>query len=326
MSAAFNDELRLRGTYSRDVRAATLGERFDRTGGTANVQDYGENLNAPPQYQILTVQGGNPNVEPEEADTFTVGLVYRPQWFSGLDLSVDWYEVELEGSIESFTAQQIIDACYRRNDTGQCGFIERNAPGNRISIVNQSFQNVSKAKVAGVDFELAYRTEIDLFGGGEQLGLRLLGSWLDENSTTGATGVKTDRAGETGAASLPEWKYTTSLNYSRGPLNLFVQGRWLDEGLLSATNNLVSATTGQRVWDVADNTVDSVFYLDTRVAWTMATGNGSVELYANINNLLDEDPPVTATFAGFGANPAQVNAALFDQLGRRYTLGMRFDF
>ncbi len=322
IDAAFTDQVRFRTTYSRDVRAATLGERFDRTGGTTNIQDYGENPTAPPTYQILTVQGGNPAVDPEEADTKTVGIVYRPKWAERFDLSVDWYDVDLTGSIESFTAQQIVDACYRLGDTDQCQYIERQAANNRISLVNQTFQNVAGAAVSGVDIEVDYGL---MLGGGGNLNLRFLSSYLAENSITNAIGVTTERAGETGVAatSLPEWKHTLSATYSKGPLRAFVQGRFIDSGILSSTNNVLNTATGQVLYNVSDNTVDSAFYVDTRVSWTMDTRAGSIEIFGNVSNLLDEDPPIAATFGTFGAVSDQVNDALFDQLGRRYVVGFK---
>jgi iron complex outermembrane recepter protein len=325
LDASINSQFRLRGTYSRDVRAANLGERFDRTGGTANVIDYGET--GAPSYQILTVQGGNPEVDPEKADTVTFGVVYRPEWFSGFDISVDWLDVSLKGAIESFTAQQIIQACYQQGNTDQCQFIERNAPNDRISIVNQTVQNVSQSKIAGVDLEMGYVTSLDLFGGGEQLATRLFASWLRENSITSSTGVKTDRAGDTGGmaipgsgtASLPKWKIDANVTYSRGPFRAFVQARYIDSGLLSAANNL------NGVWDVTDNTVSSATYVDTRLSYTMDIGGGSGEIYANVTNLFDRDPPTVPAYAGFNAAPFQTNATLFDQLGRRFTVGFRLD-
>jgi outer membrane receptor protein involved in Fe transport len=215
LDASLTSALRLRGTYSRDVRAANLGERFDRTGGAANVTDYGFTGN--PAYTITIVQGGNPEVDPEKADTVTFGVVYRPDWLPGFDVSVDWLDVSLEGAIESFTAQQIVDACYRQGNTDQCQFIARDTPDGRISIVNQTVQNVSKANISGIDLEMGYAADVDWLGGGERLGARLFASWLNENSTTSSTGVKTDRAGEVGVFSLPELKLAGSLSYSRGP-------------------------------------------------------------------------------------------------------------
>jgi iron complex outermembrane recepter protein len=318
LDAEVDDQFRLRGTYSRDVRAANLGERFDRTGGVANITDYGAAGN--PAYSVTIVQGGNPNVAPEKADTYTVGAVYRPQWLEGLDLSVDWLSVSLQGSIESFTAQQIVDACYRQGNQDQCAFIDRSGPNNTIFIVNQTVQNVSKAKISGVDFEVGYARPVEWLGGGERIGTRLFASWLDENSTTSSTGVKTDRAGETGNLALPEWKVTAQVNYTRGPVRAFVQARYIDSGKLNTSNNL------NGVWDVADNTVASATYVDTRLSYTMNVGDGTVEWYANVNNLFDRAPPVAASYSAFSASPAQYNASLFDVLGRRFVVGVKADF
>ncbi|MEY4761365.1 MAG: hypothetical protein RLZZ200_1221 [Pseudomonadota bacterium] len=240
---AVTNELRLRGTYSRDVRAANLGERFDRSGGTTNLIDRGMPGN--PAYPITIVQGGNPEVKPERADTYTVGAVYRPTWLQDLDLSVDW------------------------------------------------------------------------FGGGERFGSRLFATWLRENSTTSAAGVKTDRAGETGDAALPKWKLTANLNYARGAFSAVVQGRYIDSGLLSATNNR------NGVWDIADNTVGSATYVDTRVAFDFPVSPGTAQVYLNVTNVFDRAPPVAASYSACFAAPSQVNTSLFDQIGRRYTLGVK---
>ena len=150
LDANLTQTLRLRGTHSHDVRAATLGERFDRTGAAGTITDSGITP-TPPAYPITLVQGGNPNVKPEEADTTTVGFVYRPDAVSGLDVSIDWYEVKLAGAIEAFTPQQIVDLCYLFNDQDQCQYIQRDPVSGLIQFVNQTYQNISQAEVTGVD-------------------------------------------------------------------------------------------------------------------------------------------------------------------------------
>ncbi len=328
MDAEMNRQFRLRGTYSRDVRAANLGERFDRTGGSATVTDYGiVNPNgSSPSYPVTIVQGGNPNVAPEKADTFTVGAVFRPTWLDGFDASVDWLSVTVKGSIESFTAQQIIDACYRLGNTDQCQYIDRSGDNGTIFIVNQTVQNVSKANISGVDFEVGYSHGVHILGGGERIGARLFASYLRENSTTSSNGVKTDRGGETGnyttttSIGLPRWKLTANLNYARGPFGAFLQARYIGSGVLSATNGV------NGIWDVSDNHVASVIYLDTRLSYLMDVGAGSMEIYGNINNLTDRAPPVAPSYSQFGAAPAQVNPTLFDLLGRRFAVGVKINF
>lgn len=324
LDAELTRDIRLRGTYSRDVRAANLGERFDRTGGSANITDFG--LPGNPAYPVTVVQGGNPNVNPEKADTFTVGAVYRPQWLPGLDLSVDWLSVSLKGSIESFTAQQIITACYQQGNTDQCKYITRDTTTGNIFIVNQTVQNVSKAKIWGVDYEMGYSHRVHVLGGGEMVGARVFATYLGENSTTSSTGVKTDLAGVTGYdaggvnVSLPKWKLTANLNYSRGPFSAFVQARYIDAGRLSAAYNLNGA------WDVADNHVAGVTYLDARLGYKLEIGSGTVEIFANGNNLADRAPPIVPNYSQFTTAPTQYNASLFDVLGRRFAMGFKLDF
>jgi iron complex outermembrane receptor protein len=325
LDSAFTQSFRLRGTYSRDVRAANLGERFDRTGAATSVRDPRKAATVP-NVPVTLVQGGNPDVDPEVADTYTVGFVYRPEWLSGFDLSVDWLSVNVEGSIEQFQAQDIVNACYIQNDPDQCRNITLDANGE-LNLINQTYQNVSQAKISGVDLEMGYVRPIDLFGGGERVGARLFASYLDENSTTSSIGVKTDRAGQVGGQSaatffsLPRLKMTSSLNYSRGPLRGFVQLRYIGEGIYDTQNGI-----GPNNWIVADNRIGSITYVDARLSWDLAVGDSQVEIYGTGTNLFDRAPPLIPTFSAATAAPTQVNAGLYDVIGRRFALGVNVRF
>lgn len=323
LDSAFTNEIRLRGTYSRDVRAANLGERFDRTGGAASVRDPRKPTSAP-NVPVTLLQGGNPEVKPEQADTYTVGVIYRPQWLDGLDLSVDWLSVNLEGSIEQFLAQDIVNACYIQNNQDQCRNISLD-PNGEFALINQTYQNVSKAKISGVDMEIGYSTPFELLGRGGRLSARLFASYLDENSTTSSAGIKTDRAGQVGGApfnfSLPRRKATANLSYDRGPFTGFLQLRYIGPGVYDTQNGI-----GTNNWIVADNSIGSIAYLDTRLAWKLEVSDSTVELYASGTNLMDRDPPIIPLYSAAVAAPAQFNAGLYDVLGRRYAFGVNVRF
>jgi iron complex outermembrane receptor protein len=306
-------ELRLRMTYSRDVRAADLDERFDRTGGAASVIDYGTAGN--PTENITIVQGGNPNVQPEKANTVTAGFVYNPSWLPGADLSVDWLDVSLKDAIQATTAQAIISACYQQGITDECQYITRN-PDGTIFIVNQTVQNISKAKISGIDIETGYTRAINLFGGAESLSGRLFTSYLGENSTTSSNGVKTEYAGDTGDMALPKWKLTSYLQYANGPFGLFLQGRFIGHGKLSYMYNLNG-------WDIANNYVSSATYFDARVSYTLDVTHTSVEVYGEVNNIFDRAPPLVPAYSSFTSAPSQTNPSLFDVLGRRFSVGIK---
>jgi outer membrane receptor protein involved in Fe transport len=320
LDSTFTEEFRLRGTYSRDVRAANLGERFDRTGGAASVRDPRKPTSAP-NVPVTVLQGGNPDVAPEQADTYTVGFVYRPSWLDGFDVSVDWLNVNLEGSIEQFGAHDIVNACYVQNNTDQCQNILLD-PSGEFALINQTYQNVSKAKISGIDFELGYSTPFELLGSGGRLTGRVFATYLQENSTTSSTGVKTDRAGQVaGLFSLPKKKATANLSYSRGPFIGFLQLRYIGPGIYDTQNGV-----GVNNWVVADNSIGSITYLDARLSWNIKVSDSAVELYANGTNLLDRDPPILPTFSAAVAAPAQFNAGLYDVSGRRFAVGVNVRF
>ena len=326
LDATFTDSFRLRGTYSRDVRAANLGERFDRTGGAGAVRDPRKPTTAP-NVPVTLVQGGNPEVEPEEADTYTVGFVYRPQWLPGFDLSVDWLSVDVAGSIEQFSAQEIVNACYIQGDQDQCAKITLDANGE-FSLVNQTFQNVSRAKISGIDFEIGYARPVNFFGGDERLGVRLFATYLDENSTTNSAGVKTDRAGQVVtqpgsqvAYALPKWKATANVNYRRGPFRSFLQLRYIGKGVYDTQNGI-----GPNNWIVADNSIGSVTYVDARLSYEMPFGENSIELFGNVTNLFDREPPIAAIYDPATARPTQYNSSLYDIIGRRFAIGVNVRF
>lgn len=308
-----NDVLRVRGTVSRDVRAASLEERFDRQGQGTSVEDpvLGQT------YTTFQIRGGNPSVQPEEADTFTAGIVYQPARVDGLSLSVDWYDIEVDGAIDFLGVQEIVDQCYDTGSEEFCGRITRDPTENLILEVENTFMNVDKMNVSGVDVELALNRQINWFReGAESLRWRLLASKMHENSTSEAGAPKRDLVGEVGVAGLPEYQWVSNVTYGNGPFSLFLQGRWIDGGVGD-----IDYVEGV---DIDDNSVESVFYTDLRAGWEGQFGNDAEwEAFLHVANLLDEDPPLVPTWSAFSGTGIGTNEALYDVFGRRYTLGFR---
>ncbi|MDT8399302.1 MAG: TonB-dependent receptor [Pseudomonadales bacterium] len=311
-----NDELRIRTTGSHDVRAATLAERFDRTGGAGFITDPELNNNG---FSIQLESGGNPAVDPEEADTVTVGAIYQPAWLSGFSATVDYYRIHISGAISQLGVQRIVNDCFA-GAQNLCALIERDPVTNVVSRIMDVFQNVAENQTEGIDLELNYNTPLTFLGGNEEsLNWRFLGTWLNESSLTNPGAPKIERAGETGVQDLPEFKFTTNITYNNGPITVFVQERWIDQGKLDATE-----TTGV---EISDNTVRGAFYTDLRLSYSADNDDGSSwEVYGTVTNLLDENPPVTAGFSTFTASSIQTNQSLFDVLGRRFVAGARFRY
>jgi outer membrane receptor protein involved in Fe transport len=319
LDLAFSDAIRFRGTYSRDVRAANLSERFDKTGGAATVDD--PRTPAVEAINVTIFSGGNPNVHPEKADTFTAGVVVQPDFIPGLSASVDWYKVDMKGAIGQVGTQTVVDNCLRDNLPEFCALITMQ---NDIPIlVGNVYINIAQSGVEGVDAEISYRHDINLFGGGdESIAARAFGAWLISRTDSSQNGGL-NLAGQTGfnqttgvAWPYPDFKATGNITYRNGPFSAFIQGRYIAPGIQDATR-----TEGV---DIEDNSVGSAFYTDLRLSYEFPVGDSSLEIFGTITNLFDKSPPVTPTYSAFLGYAGQVNTALYDVLGRRFTIGAKF--
>jgi outer membrane receptor protein involved in Fe transport len=318
------DPFRFRVTKSRDVRAGNLSERFDKTGGIDTLTDprYNE------IYNVTRFSGGNPAVRPEEADTTTAGFVFQPAGLDGFSLSLDYYEVEIGGAIGQLGTQAVVNRCEDSGGAAEiCSLVTRSPDTDRLILVGDVFVNIDEAIVSGRDLEIAYARPVSWFGDGSQtISARIFASWLAENSEILAGTRKIDRAGQTGIEqstgtvyALPDFKATANVAYNHGPFNVFLQGRYIGSG--TSENALVEGV------DIESNRIDSAFYTDLRFSYTHElAGGAALEVFANVTNLLDEDPPVTPYYSVFLGYATQTNSGLFDLLGRRYTAGLRVRF
>jgi outer membrane receptor protein involved in Fe transport len=313
------DGLKLRGTYSRDVRAANLSERFDKTGGVASITD--PLFPSQGAVSITTYSGGNPNVRPEKADTFTGGVVMQPKWTPGLQVSVDAYNIKIQDAIGQLGAQNVVNQC-NQGATALCALVTRDAVTNQLILVGNTYVNINQAMVRGVDFEADYRTDLHLLGhGAESLTTRFLGSLLLENSQINNGAAKIDRSGQVGIQqsdgvpyALPRFKFTLNATYANGPFTAFVQGRFISSGTFEN-----ALKVGK---DIERNSVPAVFYTDLRLSYKI----GPTEFYGSITNLLDVAPPVTPYYSTFASFAQQYNPSLYDVLGRRFVMGASIRF
>jgi outer membrane receptor protein involved in Fe transport len=311
-----NDTWRVRTTVSRDVRAASLEERFDRQGQGTSVDDPVLNN----RYTTFQLRGGNPNVAPEKANTFTLGAVFQPAKIDGLSMSLDWYDIEMHDAIDFIGVQEIVDQCFETGSPEFCNRVTRRPGTNDVALVENTFANVDKRDVSGLDLEVTYNRPINLFTtGAENLSWRFLGSYLAENSTTDAGAPKRDLVGEVGGAGLPEFQWTSNITYRNGPFGLFLQGRWIDSGLID-----IDYVEGV---DIDHNTVDSVFYADMRASYRGDFGrSGEWEAFLHVANLFDKDPPLIPGWSDFSGTGIGTNESLYDVLGRRFTVGFRVKY
>jgi iron complex outermembrane receptor protein len=114
------------------------------------------------------------------------------------------------------------------------------------------------------------------------------------------------------------------MNYNNGPFNWNLQARYLGGGDLNARYNqerALSNGTTAIIYDVADNKIGTAVYWDTRLGYQIPMGDGSLEIYGNVNNLFDKDPPIVR-----GESIAFQTGGGYDVIGRYFTVGFNLKF
>lgn len=315
------EDIRARATYSRDFRGPSVNDLYSTpliSNGTVirdNVKTINgvTNANYTGSPTIQTLTGGNPNLKPETAKTFTAGVVLSPRFFPGFTTSVDYYNIDMGNALTSFTAQNVVDNC-AAGSVVFCSGVTRNS-ANVITMVQSSQFNAQTLKVSGVDFEASYGFSLsDIWD--ELDGTLAIGGLASyaEHITTTANNVTQENAGFlTGGNSLPNWRTVTSVVYSEGPLTVRVVWAYTGAGRYSPT-----------LKTKAD--IDP-FHFDGRSLFDLSTQyqlTDKIQFYGKINNLLNTDPPMIANNATLKAlGDSSYLYSAYD-LGRVFGVGLRY--
>lgn len=309
-----DDQLRLRATRSRDIRAPNQAELFSFGGATfANLRD--PVTNSTPFVRVI--RSPNPSLDAEVANTTTLGVVYQPDWLPGFQASIDYYRIRIKGVIASIAPQDFINRCQSGN-AAICASINRNAQ-NQIVSIQAGRLNLAELFTSGVDMEAQYSRAVSnpITGGEGRLTLQALATYTDKLSTDdGVSNV--DRAGQVGGNGLvpgggkPHWMANGSVGYDTGPLGLQASVRYVGGGVYDST-------FGPR--DINIPHFGSRTYVDLGFRYRVRdTDTGRVEVFGRVGNLFDRDPPIIPNPDSLFAT----NSALYDTIGRTFQLGVRF--
>lgn len=348
-------DFRLRGGYNRAVRAPTVQDLFSPnfvgldgasdpcagfaitaadTGCIAQGLTVGQFVAPNPASQYNGLFGGNALLNPEVADTYTVGVVFQPTFIPKLAISVDWYRIDLTGAIGGIGADTILTVCDNTADAFFCGLVHRDATGSlwRTSdgYVNDTTQNIGGVKTTGVDINASYSYEVAGIG---QLSATYVGTFLGELTTdTGLSGPGIeptyDCAGLYGnvcSTPNPKYRHTARIGWT-STFGLGASLRWRHfAGVIVDTRSTNSNLKG--VFAPENARIDPVDYFDLSFNFRIGKSYG---FRLGVNNILDKSPPITGSGARSACPSGPCNgnswAQVYDPLGRYLFAGVTLDF
>ena len=324
------DMARVRAGFNRAVRAPNVSELFAvnnlglwqgvdpcstdtpeytaeqcaRTGVTA--AQYG-NIVASPADQYNQVTGGNVNLDVEEADTITIGLVVDPM--ENLTISLDYWTIEIENTIATVGSENILRQCAENGNL--CDSITRSGSGSlwqgETGFVFNGLQNIGTGVTSGVDVAANYI--VDAMGG--TFDIKLAGTYLTEWEVEVIPGEVTDCVGliSTECFAKPEWRHTLTARYDSNEW-WAVTARWRYFDGVDYDGGLVGSKSAGADTIAQGNLEDGESYLDLNATFRFM---GDSELLVGINNILDEAPPLVG---GSLASNGNAIAGYYDTLGQ----------
>lgn len=286
-----SDEIMFRGVAATGFRAPNVSELFGgNTGSYDYLDDPWGNEQDP---QILVNYTSDANIEPEESESFTAGMVISPANIDGLSMTVDYWRFKVSNAITRLDAQAGLNNCFA-GDVTACETFSITPAGDLSNFTNP-LTNVGNQDTSGIDFNIAYRFE----------GLGL--TWNINNDTTWLLKFKQDGL-----------DYTNTIDGNFG-------------GYAELRNNF-SIQAGQGDWSVtyfnryigkteylADGSrIDAVLYHNIATSYFITDG---LSVSLGVKNLTDEKPSYVANGSDGGTVPE-----VFDTIGRQIYAGISYKF
>lgn len=257
-----------------------------------------------PSNAVQTTTGGNINLMPEDADTFSAGLVWTPAFATGLTATVDYYKIEIENAIRSVAGSTKLALCY--NSVGMShpfcdarNFTRNNMTGE-IDFLSSQPVNAASEVVSGVDLGVIYEFEM----AGVKSSIQTEISYLNEYSIVPYQGGNViEYSGYTtgGSGSYPEWRAYSTLNVAKGPWS----GSWSAQYIGRVDDiNAASGTIGDHAPSIVYHYLQGKYDISK-----------NMDVSFGVDNVFDKKAPFVQSYTD-----ANTDTMTYDLLGRRWNV------
>ncbi len=307
------EDIRLRSTYGRAIRAPNINELFSPPQPIFISADFDpcnpSLINAGTEFRkknclelvgpdfdstkfvsafITGRAGGNPNLKEETADTLTVGAVITPRFLPGFTATVDFYDVRIKDAIIVVDPERIIENCVDAPtlDNVFCDLVDRDPTFGFITFFRSGEQNVAKLTAQGIDFGARYLLELaDLgFEGWGSLTFGVTGTHLLKRNDFEFQDFPDEKDVVKGEFAFPDWVVNLDITWERGRWTVAWQTRFESSQLLPGVE--VEDLISDPLFVDPTHTGNS-FVHDLSVRYQVRQ---NLQVYGGVNNLAGRKP------------------------------------
>ena len=261
---------------------------------------------------VLLQYGGNPNLKPETAKTWTAGFDWTPKARSGFRLGLSWFDIQFDNQIDDPGVRnlatvltnpafdslvQFVNGANAADLAKVNALLAKAPPGLATlfpasayaAIVDARYLNTASTEVSGFDLTLDQTLTL----GSNRLGLSASGSYLDTFKQSQVAGAPAESILDTPNNPVNFRGHATA-DWSQGPYEA------------AFTLNYVNRYKDP----VAHRAVDAWTTCDLSLTWRSPAKSGpasGVAVSLFVQNLLDADPPFYDNPQAIGYDPANAD-------------------
>jgi len=259
---------------------------------------------------VLTTVGGNKDLQPETAETLTLGAVWQPTFVSGLSVTVDYFDIKIKDAIRSIPGSTKLSVCYAAAGLAHpfCGpsNFTRSPLTGEVNFLSAQPVNTGQEQMKGVDVGVRY--DFDLHD--KRVSFDWNTTYLKEYVITpypGGAPIEFDGHIGGGNGGYPHWRSNAAVSVTgekwTGTYSVQFIGKATDFN--AAPNNIGYRTP-------------NVFYHNVQFAYRFAE---SADIAVGIDNVLDRKAPFIKSFTD-----GNTDTMTYDLLGRRGYVRLTYKF
>jgi len=259
---------------------------------------------------ILTTVGGNQNLQPEDAETLTIGTVWTPTFVDNLTLTADYFNIRIDNAIQRIAGSTKLSICYNTPNLAHqfCGpsNFTRNPLTGEIDFLSAQPVNAASERVSGIDLGALYQFEMAGMDATFNWDVSYLKNY-DVRPFPGANEIEFAGNITGGSGSYTQWRSFGALTLEQGPWS----GSYSVQYIGSADD--INASPG----DIGDH-APSLTYHNAQVKYAV---NDSMGIAFGVDNLFDKEPPFIQSYTD-----ANTDTMTYDLMGRRWNAKVTYRF